>query len=493
MNDHIDHSTESDTFDLAPISLWLEDFSDVRTLFETWRKAGITDVKAYLLEDVARIRECSRRIRVLKVNRKTLSLFQAESFESLTANLGSIFRDDMLQSHVQELAALWNGETEFSSNTVNYTLSGGRLDIQLRGAILPGYEQTWERVLLSIEDVTAREDARRQQVASKQYAEGLFEHSPVSLWVEDFSRIKKLLDEVRDRGITDFRIFTDVHPEFVGQCASEIRVIDVNRETLKLFLAPDKMTLLRRLPDVFRDVMNTHFREQLIELWNGNLFHTRETVNYALDGTERHVLLQFSVLPGHEQDWSLVQISLTDITARKKAEAYLEYLGKHDVLTKLHNRAFYVDELNRLERREFFPVSIIILDLNGLKAVNDQWGHGVGDGLLRRMGEVLGEAVKSPSYAARIGGDEFAVLLPSIDELGVASMVDEIRSLIEINNQYYSNIVLKVSIGWATSAMGEKLEAVAKRADLLMYEDKHQHYTKAGDSLPSRSPRNDSI
>lgn len=479
MNDRIDHSTESDTFDLAPISLWLEDFSDVRALFETWRKAGITDVKAYLLEDVARIRECSRLIRVLKVNRKTLSLFQAESFESLTANLGSIFRDDMLQSHVQELAALWNGETEFSSDTVNYTLSGGRLDIQLRGTILPGYEQTWERVLLSIEDVTDREDARRQQVASKQYAEGLFEHSPVSLWVEDFSRIKKLLDEVRERGITDFRIFTDVHPEFVGQCASEIRVVDVNRETLKLFLAPDKMTLLRRLPDVFRDVMNTHFREQLIELWNGNLFHTRETVNYALDGTERHVLLQFSVLPGHEQDWSLVQISLTDITARKKAEAYLEYLGKHDVLTKLHNRAFYVDELNRLERREFFPVSIIILDLNGLKAVNDQWGHGVGDGLLRRMGEVLGEAVKSPSYAARIGGDEFAVLMPSIDELGVASMVDEIRSLIEINNQYYSNIVLNVSIGWATSAVGEKLEAVAKRADLLMYEDKHQHYTRA--------------
>lgn len=479
MNDRIDHSTESDTFDLAPISLWLEDFSDVRALFETWRKAGITDVKAYLLEDVARIRECSRLIRVLKVNRKTLSLFQAESFENLTANLGSIFRDDMLQSHVQELAALWNGETEFSSDTVNYTLSGGRLDIQLRGTILPGYEQTWERVLLSIEDVTDREDARRQQVASKQYAEGLFEHSPVSLWVEDFSRIKKLLDEVRERGITDFRIFTDVHPEFVGQCASEIRVVDVNRETLKLFLAPDKMTLLRRLPDVFRDVMNTHFREQLIELWNGNLFHTRETVNYALDGTERHVLLQFSVLPGHEQDWSLVQISLTDITARKKAEAYLEYLGKHDVLTKLHNRAFYVDELNRLERREFFPVSIIILDLNGLKVVNDQWGHGVGDGLLRRMGEVLGEAVKSPSYAARIGGDEFAVLMPSIDELGVASMVDEIRSLIEINNQYYSNIVLNVSIGWATSAVGEKLEAVAKRADLLMYEDKHQHYTRA--------------
>ncbi len=110
-----------------------------------------------------------------------------------------------------------------------------------------------------------------------------------------------------------------------------------------------------------------HFREQLIDLWDGKLFQLREVVNYALDGTKLHVLLQFSVLPGHERDWSLVQVALTDITARKKAEAYLEYLGTHDVLTKLLNRSFYVDELNRLERKGRSRSRIIIADLNGLK------------------------------------------------------------------------------------------------------------------------------
>ncbi|MBA8902069.1 sensor domain-containing diguanylate cyclase [Phyllobacterium sp. P30BS-XVII] len=485
------HQDEIDAFDLAPISLWLEDFSAVRELFDSLRGAGVDDIVAYLREDEARIRECARLIRVQKVNKKTLSLFEAADFAELVANLGAIFRDDMLQTHVQELGQLWSGKGEFSSNTVNYTLSGKRLDIQLRGKILPGYEASWEKVLISIEDVTDREDARRQHAASQQYAEGLFEHSPVSLWVEDFSKIRKLLNGLRERGIEDFRVFTDVHPEFVQQCASEIRVIDVNRETLKLFQAPDAMTLLRRLPDVFRDEMNIHFREQLIDLWNGKLFHQRETVNYALDGSERHVLLQFSVLPGHENDWSLVQISLTDITARKKAEAYLEYLGKHDVLTRLHNRAFYVDELNRLERREFFPVSIIILDLNGLKITNDQWGHGVGDSLLRRAGEILSEAVKPPHYAARIGGDEFAVLLPAVDETGAVAVVEEISSLIEINNQYYSNIPLSFSIGWATSATGEKLEAVAKRADLLMYQDKRLRYSTIESGWRNNKPENE--
>src|SRR6202012_6233426 len=85
-----------------------------------------------------------------------------------------------------------------------------------------------------------------------------------------------------------------------------------------------------------------------------------------------------------------VQVALTDITARKKAEAYLEYLGTHDVLTRTLNRSFFVDELNRLDRKGPKPVTVIIADLNGLKTANDELGHGVGDALLRRAGEVFG-------------------------------------------------------------------------------------------------------
>ncbi len=192
----------------------------------------------------------------------------------------------MLATHVEELVQLWEGKPSFDSHTVNYTLSGKRLDIQLHGRVLPGYEENWQRVLVAIEDVTERENARRKMTASENYALGLFAHSPVSLWVEDFSGVKKLLDEIRERGITDFRVFTDVHPEFVTRCMSEIRVIDVNRRTLELFTAGDKPALLRSLRDVFRDDMETHFREQLIDLWDGKLFQLREVVNYALDGTQ---------------------------------------------------------------------------------------------------------------------------------------------------------------------------------------------------------------
>ncbi|MCB8821759.1 sensor domain-containing diguanylate cyclase [Microvirga rosea] len=469
---------DAEMFDLAPVSLWLEDYSGIKILFDEWRRAGVRSLRQYLEEDPRRAEACSSRIRVIKVNRKTLALFDATDCDHLVENLATIFQNDMLKAHIDEMVQLWDGGTEFFSNTVNYSLSGRRLDIQLKGMILPGYEGSWERVLVAVEDVTERETARRQLAESERYARGLFEHSPISLWVEDFSSVKRLLEEVRENGITDFRVFTDVHPEFVERCMNEIQVIDVNHHTLELFAAPDKETLLKNLREIFRDDMKPHFREQLIDLWEGRIFQRREVVNYSLLGDQLHLHLQFSVLPGHEHDWSLVQVALTDITARKKAEAYLEYLGRHDVLTKLYNRSFFVDELNRLERKGPFPVTIIVADLNGLKATNDQLGHAAGDALLRRAGEVLNKAIQRPCSAARIGGDEFALLLPNTDEREGAVLTESIEKLVAVNNQFYSSQPLSFAIGMATAIPGERLEDVVKRADLAMYDAKRAYYAQ---------------
>jgi len=187
------------------------------------------------------------------------------------------------------------------------------------------------------------------------------------------------------------------------------------------------------------------------------------------------------VFPGCEQDWDQVLVSLTDITARKKAEAYVEFLGKHDVLTKLYNRAFYEDELARLGRKGPWPVSVIAVDLNGLKAVNDQFGHGDGDALLRRTGEVLKKAVGEQACVARTGGDEFMVLLPGRDERGAATVVEQIEQVVELNNQFYPGTGLSFSIGAATCLQGERLSDVVKVADSRMYDAKRAYYEDRGD------------
>ena len=474
--------------DIAPVSLWLEDYSGIRDLFEAWRRAGVVDLRAFLAADPGRVSECSSRIAVLKVNRRTLEMFGARDRDHLVANLGRIFSGDMLTAFVDELVQLWDGRSAFSGLTVNYSLTGRRIDVQLDGAVLPGHEDRWDRVMVSLEDVTERETARRHLAASGDYARGLFEHSPVSLWVEDFSAIKALIDALRARGITDFRTFTDVHPAFVERCMTEIRVVEVNRHTLELFEAPDQAALLARLGDVFRDDMRGHFREQLVDLWEGRLFQRREVVNYTLSGQALHLHLQFSVFPGHEADWSLVQVALTDITARKKAEAYLEFLGNHDVLTKLYNRTFYVEELNRLQRRGPSPVSLVIIDLDGLKAANDGWGHEAGDSLLRRAAEVISSAIAKPCHAARIGGDEFAVILPGLDAEAAAKVLVDIEDLQAMNNQFYPGVALSLSMGHATSRPGERLEETAQRADAAMYDAKRRRYSEAGQDRRALGP-----
>lgn len=473
-------STDLDAmFDLAPVSLWLEDYSELRRMLDGWRAQGVTDLVAHLAEDPQRVRDCMARLKVLRVNQYTLQLFAADSQETLLGALDSVFRGDMSATVVHELDQLWRGQLSFESETVNYALDGRRLDVRVRARVLPGHEATWSRVLVSLDDVTERVAAQRRRDESEQYARSLFDRSPVSLWVEDFSAVRSLLESIRARGITDFATFIKVHPEFVTRCMQEIRVIDVNQETLRMFGAPDLPTLLGSIPRIFRDEMRESFAEQLQDLWNHKTVQQREVINYSLSGELLNIHMQFAVQEDRQDTWDLVLVSLVDITARKKAEAYLEYLGKHDVLTQLCNRTYYTEELNRLSRKGPWPVSIVAIDLNGLKQLNDQEGHAAGDSLLRRMGEVLGKAVDPPSWPARIGGDEFAVLLPMTNERGAEAMRERILTLLDMNNQFHagqSGHALSLAIGLATCHAGEPLEAALQRADRAMYVDKANHY-----------------
>ena len=463
-------------FELAPVSLWLEDYSGLKQLFDEWRAAGVTDFNAHVANRPDLIEACTARLRVLKVNQRTLTLFAAENQQQLVDNLHLVFRDEMMSHVTQELSQLWDGNKHVSNQTINYALDGRRMDIQLGIQIMPGHEADWSRVLVSLEDITARALATRQLALSEQYARDLCEHSPVSMWVEDFSGVKKLMDEVRERGIVDFRTFLNVHPEFITRCMREIQVFDVNQQTLHMFASPDKPTLFGRLGDVFRDEMHDCFAEQLIDLWNGVIVQQREVVNYSLDGTLINIHMQFSVLAGHEQAWDLVLVSLVDITARKKAEAYMEYLGKHDTLTKLRNRTFYVEELNRLSRKGPWPLAILAIDLNGLKVVNDEQGHAAGDEMLRRAGEVLAESAEGTSCVARIGGDEFIVLMPGSDERAAQAMKERILSVLELNNQFYPGQTLSMSMGIACCTAGHQLEASINAADRDMYDEKVRYY-----------------
>ena len=465
-------------FESAPISLWLEDYSALRALFDTWRAEGITDLRAHLKQDPARAIQCAQCFKVLQVNQKTLHLFAATSQQMLIDRLPEVFRGDMFDRIVAELSHLWDGELQFSSQSVNYALDGRRIDVQIDVRVLDGYEHSWERVMVSLQDITPDTLSRLQLERSEQHARNLFTLSPVSLWVEDFSGVKRLMDEVRHSGIRDFRVFMSVHSDFVTRCMEQIRVLDVNQHTLDMFGAHSREDLLGKLDQVFRGEMHESFADQLLDLWSGKTVQIREVVNYALTGELINIHMQFAVMPGHEADWGMVLVSLVDITARKKAEAYLEYLGKHDPLTRLRNRAFYVEELNRITRKGPWPLSILAMDLNGLKKVNDSQGHAAGDAMLRRAGEVLSKAAGDAQNVcmARIGGDEFVALMPGCDERAALGLKERIESLLDLNNQFYPGQKLSLALGIASCHAAVDVEATLHAADQAMFAAKKRHY-----------------
>jgi diguanylate cyclase (GGDEF)-like protein len=470
---------QDEIFEHAPVALQLSDFSQVYRLLQSWRAAGITDIDAHLKSQPAAIGQYYAGIGMLAVNRTYLRLYGANTIDDIKRAAEKIFAQEDSAMAISEIRHLWNGDRHFTTDTVNHRIDGTKLQIRLGITLLNDAVEPWDRTLVSIEDLTLEREAQRSAFVNEQYARGLFQYSPISLWVNDFSEIKSMLDNLRAQGIDDFRTFMNVHPDFVQQCMAAIRTVDVNAQTLTMFGAKSKEDLLSRLSEVFRDEMADTFREQLMDLWNEKLFQQREIVNYSLKGDVIHAHMQWAVLLGNESTWERALVALTDISARKKAEAYLEFLGKHDSLTKLRNRSFFDDEINRIGRRGPFPTAVIVMDVNGLKPVNDQHGHAAGDALIRRAAEAIKKACGDAHQPARTGGDEFSVLLQHQNESGAKEFIDTLQMNIELNNQFYPGARLSISCGWAACSKAGELEAAIRNADQMMYDMKRAHYASS--------------
>jgi diguanylate cyclase (GGDEF)-like protein len=255
----------------------------------------------------------------------------------------------------------------------------------------------------------------------------------------------------------------------------------VNRRTLQLFEADDKEMFLANLHRVFRNDMREHFTKELVDMWNGKTYYERNGINYSLSGESVHVYLHWTLMPGYESNFGWVLVALQDVTERKKAEAYLRYLGTHDVMTGVYNRAFFEEALLKLAANGKSPVSFIIVDLNELKAANDLYGHHTGDKLIRRAAEVLKASIDEGYTVARIGGDEFIIIMPGADAETAHLIVERVQSLVAVNNKYYHEPLLSLSLGAATSLPGQSLEKVISLADDAMYANKGKHHRRRRD------------
>jgi diguanylate cyclase (GGDEF)-like protein/PAS domain S-box-containing protein len=154
-----------------------------------------------------------------------------------------------------------------------------------------------------------------------------------------------------------------------------------------------------------------------------------------------------------------------EITERKRMEEELRQLSMHDILTGLYNRNFFETELVRLQESRMYPISIVMVDLNHLKIVNDSMGHAAGDELIRRAARVLKENFRAEDIIARYGGDEFVVLLP---ETGESTAMEKVKRLYE-QVQAIGDPLFSLAVGAATGEKGSLLTEILRQADDKMY------------------------
>ena len=162
---------------------------------------------------------------------------------------------------------------------------------------------------------------------------------------------------------------------------------------------------------------------------------------------------------------------ISDITDRKMKEQEIKYYSYHDHLTDLYNRRYYEEALKGLDQQKHLPLTLILADVNGLKLTNDAFGHLAGDRLLQTIASALKSVCRKSDVVARIGGDEFVLLLPSTSTQAAEQVVHRLRE--EISRRQSGQVAVSLSLGWATKTdVMEEISRIYMQAEDMMYNNK---------------------
>ncbi len=253
-------------------------------------------------------------------------------------------------------------------------------------------------------------------------------------------------------------------------------IVDYNRRAGELFGCPNKQLLgtsaERFIPPVQEDGRITseilHEKRERILQGEPQLF---EIGLCRMDGSQVDVELSLNLICFRARQMMLVIVR--DITERKKMQEWLRYLNLYDKATGLFNRNHFEEKMELMDSGRYDPVGVIVCDVDGLKLVNDNLGHDTGDMVLATAAKILTECFRNTDIIARIGGDEFAVLLPDCPPERVKNACARIQAATAASRRANPPIPLSLSVGWAIKqGRFQEMKNIFKVADDCMYKQK---------------------
>lgn len=205
-------------------------------------------------------------------------------------------------------------------------------------------------------------------------------------------------------------------------------------------------------------------------LQDENSLHVKDEIFWRSDDTSFDV--EYHSYPQYKDKKVIgAVITFMDITERKKIEDKIEFLSYHDSLTGLLNKGYFSDKVRKMDVKENLPISILYGDINGLKLVNDIFGHALGDALIQKSAEVLRKICGDAAIIARAGGDEFILMLLNTG----AGAAEEISSRIktELFKEKVSALPCSMSMGFDTKTIcTQDIEQTILNAESSMYKNK---------------------
>jgi len=220
-----------------------------------------------------------------------------------------------------------------------------------------------------------------------------------------------------------------------------------------------------------------------------------EKIFKKADGTSLNVV--YHALPEFRNGEMIgAVVSFMDITEQKRSAEQIEYLSRHDGMTGLLNRTCFEQNMEQLDTEENLPLVIVYIDLNGLKLMNDTFGHAAGDLLIRKAGMLLRKSSRERDIAARVGGDEFCMLFPKTTQEEAKEIVQKIKE--DFSREKIHSVTCSLSAGTAVKDQSyQHIEKIMQTAENEMYREKTASKKAFGieairniiQSLHERSPR----